>query len=94
MIDPMETKLVGKWEIVDGKLVADSISQKINMLISGMLVRVGATDDGWTILYKDPDDGRFWELTYPQGEYHGGGPPMLTWLSDQEVKEKYPSVVG
>ena len=81
MIDPMETKLVGKWEMVNGKPFADPISRKINMLISGMLVRVGSTDDGWTVLYKDPDDGRFWELTYPQSEYHGCGPPVLTWLS-------------
>jgi predicted O-methyltransferase YrrM len=90
MIDSTEIKLVGKWEIVNGKPVADLTWQKINMLISGMLVRVGSTDDGWAILYKDPDDGRFWELTFPQGEYHGGGPPALTWLNEQEVKERFP----
>jgi len=95
MIDPTETRLVGIWgTLVDGKPVADPITTRINMLISDVLVRVGSTDDGWTILYKDPEDGRYWELTYPQSEYHGGGPPMLTWLSEQEVKEKYPSVVS
>lgn len=91
MIDPSEIELIGKWEYIDGKLVADSVSQTINRLISGGLVRVGSSKDGWSTLYKDPDDGRFWELTYPESDLPGGGPPTLTWFSEQEAKEKYPS---
>jgi hypothetical protein len=37
----------------------------------------------------DPDDGRYWERTYPQSEKHGGGPPQLKCLTFQEASKKY-----
>ena len=41
------------------------------------------------MLYRDPGDGRYWELAYPNGEMHGGGPPSLIMLTEQEAKTKY-----
>jgi hypothetical protein len=43
----------------------------------------------WETLFEDPDDGRLWERTYPQGEMHGGGPPALRVISVDEARAKY-----
>jgi len=40
-------------------------------------------------LYRDPDDGRYWERTYPQSELHGGGPPELRVLATEDARQKY-----
>ena len=77
-LEPNEHQLIGKWEYIDGKAEADSIANRIEYLIKNVLVKVSSTDDGWTILYQDHKDGRYWELTYPNSDWHGGGPPMLT----------------
>jgi Immunity protein 27 len=44
---------------------------------------------GWETLYRDPDDGRYWERTFPQSGSDGGGPPQLRFLTDYEAKDKY-----
>lgn len=48
-------------------------------------------DGNWTVLYRDPLDGSFWERTFTQGEM-GGGPSKLTRLSAKQVREHYPAV--
>ncbi len=92
MIDSNVQKLVGEWKMVGGSLQEDSISKLINQLISGGLHKIAVSNDGWMILYQDPDDGRYWELSYPQSELAGGGPPTLSFLRDAEILSKYPSV--
>lgn len=96
MIEPSTQKIIGKWEVVNGTLVADANCQRIHQLISKELRKIVASHDGWSVLYQDPDDSRFWELTYPEGHLHGGGPPALTCLSDQDTYERYtlPSYEG
>jgi hypothetical protein len=39
----------------------------------------------WTILFRDPEDDRYWELTYPKGELQGAGPQRLTALSPEKA---------
>jgi len=50
---------------------------------------IGGADGGWSRLYLDPVDGRYWELIYPQSEIHGGGPPRLAHISADAAKIKY-----
>ncbi|PSQ80928.1 MAG: hypothetical protein BRD46_03260 [Bacteroidetes bacterium QS_8_68_15] len=57
--------------------------------LSRELPRVGITDGGWSALHFDPDDGRLWEFTFPEGHLHGGGPPLMHVLSEAEAREKY-----
>ena len=45
--------------------------------------------DTWQLLYRDPKDGRLWEQTSPQGEMHGGGPPRLAVISEEEARKRY-----
>ncbi len=84
-----EKQLIGKWQITNGVPKPDEISERIDYLISKVLVRFSSSEDGWSVLYQDKEDGRYWELTYPESELHGGGPPTLTWLSFEEVKKRY-----
>jgi Immunity protein 27 len=92
-IQPDQILLRGQWVRREGKVVADEICERIQQLISSHLVEMGRDPSGWDALYRDPDDGRLWELTYPQSELHGGGPPQLRYLSLDEAKYKYGNIV-
>jgi immunity protein 27 of polymorphic toxin system len=84
-----EREIRGKWILAQGKLEADESCHRIIKLIREHLQEIGSDASGWERLYRDPDDGRFWELTYPEGELHGGGPPLLLYLTEEEAKIKY-----
>ena len=84
-----EILLTGQWKIVQGRVVADDTCQRIDELIGAHLKMLGRDPSGWETFYRDPDDGRFWELTYPQGHLQGGGPPQLRCLTLEEAKVKY-----
>jgi immunity protein 27 of polymorphic toxin system len=86
---PDETDLVGRWEAHDGQVVADAVCRRIEALTKHHLQRVAVSADGWDTLYRDPGDGRHWELTYPDSGLHGGGPPRLTYLSAEGARQKY-----
>ena len=92
-LGPEETHLVGSWitlrEVTDG----DATTKRIESLVRDRLIRVGVTADGWDTLYRDPADGRLWELIYPQSELHGGGPPSLVVIAVSDAAQKYGAVV-
>jgi hypothetical protein len=74
---------------IDGQVVADPVSRRIDELVADELVKCGSADSGWSTLYRDPSDGRYWELTYPNSGWHGGGPPALTCIDPEVVRRKY-----
>jgi Immunity protein 27 len=84
-----ETRLVGTWKVQQGRTVADEVARRIDFLAANVLKKRASSPDGWTILYQDPGDGRFWELAYPQSGLHGGGPPELHAISQEEAVERY-----
>ena len=88
-IGPTEYRITGKWEIVDGVVKANDDCIRIADLIKNCLVEVARDSSGWDVLFKDSDSSRFWELVYPESSVHGGGPPELRCLSEDEVKAKY-----
>ncbi|MDY7560887.1 Imm27 family immunity protein [Pseudomonas sp. 10B1] len=88
-IQPAETIIVGKWTLENGKLVADTVAQRIDHLIKNELTELGISSDGWSVLYLDKRDSRYWELNYPNSSAHGGGAPCLTVLSRDEAVEKF-----
>ena len=88
---PDETKLVGRWEFAHGRMTANADAERIQaVLASGSLEKLASADGGWTTLYRDPGDGRLWELSYPDGQLHGGGPPTLTCITVEDAKRRYP----
>lgn len=88
-LEPHEKDLVGAWKLVGSTLIADTTAKRIELLTKNFLVELGSDPSGWDVLYRDPGDGRLWELTYPQSESEGGGPPRLTHLSVGEAEKKY-----
>jgi hypothetical protein len=79
-ISPLESALSGSWQLQNGKPAADEVARRIDRLVNDHLVLLATSSDGWSRLYKDPNDGRFWELTYPESHLHGGGAPQLLAL--------------
>ena len=88
-LKPNEIELRGGRELEGNSVKADNISERIESLISSYLVEINEDESGWSKLYQDPEDKRYWELSYPESEIHGGGAPLLRNLSLQEVKKKY-----
>jgi hypothetical protein len=84
-----EIDLVGQWVHKGRKLVADPIAERIEELVSEHLVLLSARVSGWDELYRDPATGQLWELTWPQSELQGGGPPRLTRISTADARGKY-----
>lgn len=88
-IKPNEVEISGSWEIKNNQLVADENSDRINKLINNNLIFIASSESGWTRLYQDSDDQRYWELTFPNSDYHGGGPPKLVNISKVAAKKIY-----
>lgn len=88
-INSEETLLQGSWKMEGGKIVADEVCQRIEKLVESYLRKVAVDKTGWEILYQDPNDNRYWLLTYPKSEYHGIGPKELKILTQTEVTEKF-----
>lgn len=82
-LGPDETELIGS-----GRL-GDQMGLRIEQLMNGYLERVAAVNGGWDILFRDPHDGRLWELTHPQSYIHGGGPRSLKTVSELFARKKY-----
>ena len=89
-LEQTETDLLGKWESVGNRVIADKTCERIKALTSQWLQKIAG--GGWETLYRDPEDGRYWELTYPESHMHGGGPPRLTYLSKEQARAKYGDV--
>lgn len=64
-------------------------SQRIGYLTKNHFKETSTREEGWTILYLDPLDSRYWELSYPHSERHGGGPPLLKCLSSADARKLY-----
>ena len=83
-----EIAIEGRWIFAKGKMAADEAALRIDDLTLSYLEFVSAIDK-WSMLYRDPKDGRLWEQTYPQGEMHGGGQSKLAVISIEEARIRY-----
>ena len=90
-LGPNETDLVGRWIRRGNRLVADPVEKRIGQLLADHLQKIAVAPEsgGWDILFWDPQDGRYWELTHPHGGMHGGGPKRLTNLCKAAAMAKY-----
>ena len=89
-LGPEELDLRGNWIVQkDRSLVGDATEHRIEWLATQKLERIANDSSDWETLYRDPRDGRLWELTYPQSGMHGGGPRHLHVLSRDEATAKY-----
>lgn len=88
-LESHETLLGGRAEDRRASTEANDVDERIFWLVTKRLMPQGRSPDGWSSLFVDPRDGRFWELTFPHGSLFGGGPRRLTLLSPQVAEEKY-----
>ena len=86
---PDENVLIGRWQNTPGGIVGDEVTKRIRSLVANSLVKVATDRTGWDTLYRDPKDNRLWELTYPQSESQGGGPPQLEHITAEHASQKY-----
>lgn len=91
-LDGMSETLVGAWVEANGQVVADDTCLKIEEMVA-TFVSAGRSSDGWSTLFRDPVTGAFWERSYLQGHLHGGGPPCLVRLTNEQAKVRYPHAV-
>jgi hypothetical protein len=62
-LEPTESDLTGQWILVEGKMIKDRVSERIDELVKKHLIKVKADTTGRNFLYQDPSDSRYWELT-------------------------------
>lgn len=92
-LQPHETNVIGRWREDGLTLKPDDNCIRISYLVDNVLIPIASNDGGWTRLFRNPNDGRLWELTYPESELHGGGPPSLINIAKSEVIAKYGDIV-
>jgi Immunity protein 27 len=85
---PGETEIHG-WDVVNNRWARTREAARANWLIATVLTLIKRDDVQWTVLYRDPNDGRFWEETRPYGGMHGGGPVLLRVTSRAEAEATY-----
>ena len=88
-LTPAETKLIGAWVMKGGAVVGDATCTRIRALTKTQLVFLSRSSDGSSRLYRDPNDGRLWEYTFPQSGQYGSGAPSLVVISAREASERY-----
>ena len=88
-IKSTEIEIAGNWIFEGTTMKTDNATKRIEQLIKEYLVEVSIAGNGWEKLFQDPKDNRYWELTFPKSEMHGGGPPLLKNISLAEVQKKY-----
>ena len=86
---PEEVELVGQWLDIGSRIVADGVAARIRWLIDERLEPLAVAPAGRGGVYRDPADGRLWELLHPYPEMHGGGPPMLRVISAADAMARY-----
>jgi hypothetical protein len=55
-------------------------ANEIHELITTTYEKVKTDPSGWVSIYRNLSTGDLWELSYPHGERHGGGPPIFRKL--------------
>jgi len=88
-LDSSENSIVEEWEFVNHKMIQNEQGRRIDWLIQNCLIKIAIDKSGWFTLYQDPKDERYWELSFPRGEMHGGGPRLLAAISDSNTLSKY-----
>jgi hypothetical protein len=89
-IDDNVTEIQGEWLLVGRRVVRDENAELIERLVQSHLEKIDSDETGWRTLFRDPCDGRLWERTFPSGESHGGGPPLLRLIAPADARKVFP----
>lgn len=69
-VTPQEICLIGKWDFDGKEITADQTCERVKWLTENILEEIAVSKQygAWETLFRDREDGRYWERTYPQGE--------------------------
>ncbi|RME38104.1 MAG: hypothetical protein D6794_05890 [Deltaproteobacteria bacterium] len=88
-LKPDDRILTGLWLDLGSRMEKDSTWQRILWLTTNYLEPVAQDDERGSILYRDPEDGRYWELLFMRPELPEKGPPTLRFLEEEAAREAY-----
>lgn len=88
-LNAAEENLVGYWLDLGSGVEKDAVWERIDWLASSKLEFVDQNSTGSEMLYRDPADGRYWELTRRAFHLRGGGPPILKVIGVEDASRKY-----
>lgn len=89
-LQPEDTLIQGFWIDLGSSVVPDYSWERIDYLTRECLLLLHEHASG-DKLYRDPADGRLWELTHLHPDLAGGGPPLLKVLTTEQAATKYGS---
>jgi hypothetical protein len=89
-----ETELRGFWIDRGSSMTPDATWERITLLTEGTLELLATGGNGTDRLYRDPADGRLWELTRVAPQMKDGGPPRLSVIEPGAAEKKYGKVTG
>jgi len=84
-----ESMLSGRWLETDEGPTPEDDCKRIAALTRNHLKASGTDLSRWSTLYRDPDDGRLWELTFANSDLPGGGPPTLRVLAPEDAAARF-----
>ena len=59
---------------------------------AGLIMKMASDASGWFAIFRDIETSALWELSYPAGEMHGGGPRHLAQVQRHEIEGRYPGM--
>jgi len=87
-LKPDETMLQGYWLDLGSSVAPDARWERIIRLTEEYLELLATGGDGRDKLYRDPADGRLWELT-PVAPEMPASPPLLQVIAPERATIKY-----
>jgi len=84
---PEEYLLQGLWIDTGSRMEKDSTWQRILWLVAEQLESLAESPDGR--LFRDPVDGRLWELLRTRPDLPDGGPPVLRVIAKEKAAGLY-----
>jgi Immunity protein 27 len=93
-LKPEETELRGYWIDLGSSMTPDAAWERITILTREYLKLVATRSDESAVLYRDPADARFWELTSIAPQMKDGGPPLLACIGPERARERYGAAAG
>lgn len=88
-----ESEFQGYWLDTGSSVAPDYNWERIRRLTTEYLEELAAIHNGHEKLYRDPADGRLWELT-PVDPNLPAGPPLLRVISPSQAQAKFAVSLG
>ncbi len=93
LVQSGESVLQGLWIDLGSRMEKDVAWQRIEWLVAEHFERLASADSGLESLYRDPTDGRLWELFPVRPELGEKSPLQLAVIDPQVAAERFEIVI-